>query len=372
MASAILLVRLAVATARAGARVAALAVAALAVAAGRAGARVGTLAAADGAGANTVPRVRPGDRAGQPRGRELLEGLAGRAMPRAGGPGGRLLAADQAVTLAGRTIVRARAAIVRARAVGLAGPAGRTPPGSVARPVQRTEVPGSAALMVAPRPAAGRAGPTAQIQVTGPAGPALQVRAAIPAGRAPARTRTDGGASRVPERAPPAGRVARTARSGGRRDGGTTAQMAHDPPAAGSRAKTTHGSAGNQGEPTRGRARHKVARAALTGVLGLPNADPTGRARRGPARAAMTGPGTGQAGLAPGLARAATTSPGSGQAGLVPGLARAAGRCPNRRQADGTRTGLRPNPVATGRTVAGQPDLAGRQERAPAGGRDSM
>jgi hypothetical protein len=350
VASAVPLVRLAVAAGRPAARVAT-----LAVAAGRPAARVATLAVAAGAGANTVPRVLPGGRARLPTGQEQVEDLARRAIPRAGSPGGRPLAADQVAGLAGL----AGRTIVRARATGLARPV------SLAGPVRQDRVPGPAALTAPPRPA-GRTGRIARVQVPGPAGPALQVRAAGPGGRAPARTRTDGGASRAQGRARRAGQVARTALSVGLgpRDGGTSEPMAHDPAAAGPRATTTRGSAGDQEVTTSGRARHKVTRAALTGVLGLPNADPTGQAGRGPAmtRAATTNPATGGAGLAPGLARAATTNPGTGGAGLAPGLARAAGHRPSRRQADGTRTGLPPSPVATGRTVAGQPDLAGHQE----------
>jgi hypothetical protein len=349
VASAVPLVRLAVATGRPAARVAT-----LAVAAGRPAARVATLAVAAGAGANTVPRVLPGGRARLPTGQEQLEDLARRAIPRAGSPGGRPLAADQVAGLAGL----AGRTIVRARATGLARPV------SLAGPVRQDRVPGPAALTVPPRPA-GRTGPMARVQVPGPAGPTLQVRAAGPGGRAP-RRQTDGGASRVQGRARRAGQGAWAAPSVGLgpRDGGTTAPMANDPAAAGPRATTTRGSAGDQEVPTSGRPRHKVTRAVLTGVLGLPNADPAGRAGRGPAmtRAATRNPGTGEAGLAPGLARAATRNPGTGEAGLAPGLARAAGHRPNRRQADGTRTGLPPNPVATGRTVAGQPDLAGHQE----------
>ena len=355
MGSAVPLVRLAVATGRAAARVAT-----VAVAAGRAA----TLARAAGAVADTVPRVRPGGRAGQPTGQEQLEDLGGWAMFRAVSPGGRPLAADQAAGLAGRMIVRARA-------TGPARLTGRARPVSLAGPVRQAGVPGPGALMVPPRPVS-RAGPMARLQVSGPAGPTLRVRAAGPGGRA--RTRTDCGASRMQARARLAGRVAPTAQSVGPRDGGTKAPVAQDPAAAGPRARMTRGSVGDRDVPTSGRARHEVTRAEAAGVLGLPNADRAGRAGSGPAmtRAGTTSAGTGRAGPPPGLGRAGTTSPGTRRAGLPPGLARAGGRCPDRRQADGTRSGLPPDPVATGRTVAGQPDLAGHQERAPAVGRDSM
>ena len=328
----------------------------LAVATGRPAAQVATLAVPAGARANTVPRVLPGGHAGQPTGQEQLEDLARRAIPRAGSPGGRPLAADQVAGLAGlagRTIVRARAtgraaAGAAGRRDGSAGQGARPGRAGGATPAGRPNRADGASSGAQPgRPDASGSGSRSRRPGTG----------TDPDGR---RRQPGAGAGSA------AGQVALTAPSVGLgpRDGGTTAPMAHDPAAAGPRATTTRGPARDQDVPTSGRARHKVTRAALTGVLGLPNADPTGRAGRGPAmtRAAMTGPGTGEAGLAPGLARAATTNPGTGEAGLAPGLARAAGHRPNRHQADGTRTGLPPNPVATGRTVAGQPDLAGQQE----------
>jgi len=337
VASAVALVRLAVATGLMAVRLATLAAVAVAVAV---------------AMASVAPGVLPGAPARQARVREQLVGLVARLMAGAAGPGGRRPRAAAPDGLAGQPILRGRAD-------GLAGPS------------LRTVAPGQAAVMVPARPS-GRAGPMAGVQVSGLAGRTRQVRPGAPGRRA--RTRVDGSA-RVKERARSVGRAGRTPRSGGRGPSGAPiAPMVRDPPAAGTRAETRRGAVGGQSRLARGRARRKVTPAVLSGARVPPTAEPTASARRGPvlARAAMTGQGTGEAVPDPGPARGGTTSQGTGEAVPDPGPARGAGPCPDKRRADGTQTDLPRNPPATRRTAAGRPGLTGLQERAPAAGRASM